>query len=58
MKVTETVQINADQSKIWDTLKSFQNPEKYILLVQNSTINGSGRGLLSMIAKGIKKFHE
>ena len=44
MKVTETVQINADQSKIWDTLKSFQNPEKYILLVQNSTINGNGQG--------------
>ena len=30
MKVTETIQINAENSKIWETLKSFQSPEKYI----------------------------
>ena len=44
MKVTETVQINAADSKIWETLKSFQNPEKYIPAVQSSTVNGSGQG--------------
>lgn len=44
MKVTETVQISADQSKIWETLKSFQNPENYISAVQSSTVNGSGQG--------------
>ncbi len=44
MKVTETVQINAADSKVWETLKSFQNPEKYIPAVQSSTVNGSGQG--------------
>ncbi len=44
MKVTETVQINAADSKIWETLKSFQNPEKYIPAVQSSTVNGNGQG--------------
>ena len=44
MKVTETVQINATDSKVWETLKSFQNPEKYIPAVQSSTVNGSGQG--------------
>jgi carbon monoxide dehydrogenase subunit G len=44
MKVTETIQINAADSKIWETLKSFQNPEKYISAVQSSTVNGSGKG--------------
>ena len=44
MKVIETVQINAADSKIWDTLKSFENPEKYIPAVQSSTVNGSGQG--------------
>jgi carbon monoxide dehydrogenase subunit G len=44
MKVTETVQINAADSKIWDTLKSIQNSEKYIPAVQSSTVNGSGQG--------------
>ena len=44
MKVTETVQIKADQSTIWETLKSFQNPESYIPVVQSSTVNGSGQG--------------
>lgn len=44
MKVTETVQINADYSKVWETLKSFQNPERYISAVQSSTVNGSGQG--------------
>lgn len=44
MKVTETVQINAEASKIWETLKSFQNPEKYIPAVQSSTGSGSGQG--------------
>lgn len=44
MKVTETVQINAPDSKIWETIKSFQNPERYIPAVQNSIGNGSGKG--------------
>ncbi len=44
MKVTKTVQINATDSKIWDTLKSFQNPERYIPAVQSSTGNGTGQG--------------
>ncbi len=44
MKVTEIVQINAPDSKIWETLKSFQNPEKYIPAVQSATVNGSGQG--------------
>lgn len=44
MKVTETVQINAPDSKIWETIKSFQSPEKYIPAVQSSTVNGSGQG--------------
>jgi carbon monoxide dehydrogenase subunit G len=44
MKVTETVQINAADSKVWETLKSFQNPEKYIPAVQSSSVNGSGQG--------------
>lgn len=44
MKVTETVQINAADSKIWETLKSFQNPERYIPAVQSSTGSGSGQG--------------
>jgi len=44
MKVTETVQINATDSKVWETIKSFQNPEKYIPAVQSSTVNGSGQG--------------
>jgi carbon monoxide dehydrogenase subunit G len=44
MKVIETTQINAESSKVWETLKSFQNPEKYIPAVQSSTVNGSGQG--------------
>jgi len=44
MKVTETVQINAGATKVWETLKSFQNPEQYIPAVQSSTVNGSGQG--------------
>lgn len=44
MKVKETVQINAADSKVWETLKSFQSPEKYIPAVQSSIVNGSGQG--------------
>ena len=44
MKITETIQINAENSKIWETLKSFQNPEKYISVVQSSVVNGNGQG--------------
>ena len=44
MKITETIQINAENSKIWETLKSFQNPEKYIPVVQSSVVNGNGQG--------------
>lgn len=44
MKVTETIQIGASDSKVWETLRSFQNPEKYIPAVHSSTVNGSGQG--------------
>ena len=44
MKVIETTQINAESSKVWETLRSFQNPEKYIPAVQSSNVNGSGQG--------------
>lgn len=44
MKVIETTQINAESSKIWNTLRSFQNPEKYIPAVQSSTVSGTGQG--------------
>ena len=44
MKVLETIQINAPDSKIWNTLKSFQVPENYIPAVQSSTFSGNGQG--------------
>ena len=44
MKITETIQINAENSKIWETLKSFKDPEKYIPIVQSSVVNGNGQG--------------
>lgn len=44
MKVIETIQINAPDFKIWNTLKSFQNPENYIPAVQSSIVNGNGEG--------------
>ncbi len=36
--------INAQAEKVWDTLKSFDNVEKYLPLVQKTEVQGSGVG--------------
>lgn len=44
MKVIETIQINVPDSKICNTLKSFQIPENYIPAVKSSIFSGNGQG--------------
>ena len=36
--------INAQAEKVWNTLKSFDNVEKYLPLVQKTEVQGSGIG--------------
>lgn len=44
MKISESIEIAAPASEIWKTLSSIDGVEKYLPIVQSSSVEGSGNG--------------
>ena len=42
MIIEGTYTINAQSEKVWNTLKSFDNVEDYVPIVQKTEVEGSG----------------
>ncbi len=44
MQVSDTTQINDSSEKIWNTIRSFDEVERYLPIVTKSVVDGSGQG--------------
>ena len=44
MLVSHTSEINDSCEKLWDTLRSFDGVERYLQIVSNSVVEGTGQG--------------
>jgi len=44
MQVSETIQINDSSEKIWNTIRSFDEVERYLPIVTKSVVEGNGQG--------------